>query len=1015
MKRNLSVGVLIVSLAIVNVFAQFEDPGGYFDAALKEVRRRNERFAREEQERLEAERPLRESQNRLQRAVLEKVQAAGGFEAILQSSRWEVDGQWFEAKRRGGYTKSTRPSSMLACPFATFLCMEFKVDKQCDRLEYWWSRNAYLEVSGVKLPFVGKVHNGQLQWLTEIDGSESHWGWDNPERGKVYHVWLVFAGSIPPNSGFISLCEDRSGNSATGYTWDNRKISPPDKNRTYSTITEPQLRGKLLSIKDPIAGIYENASKHSMRLGVYRNDNGQYTVVHLGSNGFSWWKEGEVKASLFPTATQGIFKADWTDEVFYKNTTALVSFNGTTMKALGNELPLENGCEEITFLKTFPTESDMVAAALTGDLSEVFSKFPQWTATNNWYHNESSCESIRANGLIIGPRVTVLFVELQVDADRDFLQFFASKNAYLKVGDVRMPFIGHWTNNERLQININADGSVYKWGWNNPKKGTSYIYNMVFDGKFPLDISPGTYIPVSLEDGVGNVHGYSLRDILISPPGQGRRMSGISEAGLRRKLYNSEDPITGIYEDVGPNCLRLGVFRDDNGRYSVIYLVNGKHRWWQEGEIKATLHPTATRGIFKAEWIDASFLENKTALVTFDGAMMRVVGNEMLLECGEKEMTFLKMWPSEDEIDDVGIGDGNSNTSVSGGTGFALKNGYLITNHHVIDGATDIRVLRNGKNGEEEGKGKVVCVDKKLDLAVIKTAFDNSDPPYSIYQWEVEAGEAVFALGYPLVSTMGKEMKLTTGVVSSTRGFQDSPDLYQISAAVQPGNSGGPLFSERGSALVGVVSAKHLGAENANYAIKSSRLVQFLKLNDLEHAIPSSRALFKKGLNQRVKTLREFVYRLECACGGKRGDDSVRTFWYPNVREPYYAGTIRELVVIRVIMRSDATIVEIGGKGLFNAWLRRETQLSVFGKNAQGAKINLNLKLTKVEGLPNDEPHDEPPMRADLDKMLSFKTFKAYFEPLPANCGIDSIDFLEPHRDPDDGAFIIKGISISAE
>ena len=84
-------------------------------------------------------------------------------------------------------------------------------------------------------------------------------------------------------------------------------------------------------------------------------------------------------------------------------------------------------------------------------------------------------------------------------------------------------------------------------------------------------------------------------------------------------------------------------------------------------------------------------------------------------------------------------------------------------------------------------------------------------------------GMGVFVLGYPLVQSMGTEIKLTTGVVSSRSGFQGDQSQYQISAPVQPGNSGGPLFNDNGE-LIGIVSAKHTEAENVSYGVKLSHL-----------------------------------------------------------------------------------------------------------------------------------------------------------------------------------------------
>jgi S1-C subfamily serine protease len=76
---------------------------------------------------------------------------------------------------------------------------------------------------------------------------------------------------------------------------------------------------------------------------------------------------------------------------------------------------------------------------------------------------------------------------------------------------------------------------------------------------------------------------------------------------------------------------------------------------------------------------------------------------------------------------------------------------------------------------------------------------------------------------------MGDEVKLTNGIISSKSGFQGDVTSYQITAPVQPGNSGGPLFDDKGN-IIGIINAKHVGAENASYAIKASYLMNLIDL-----------------------------------------------------------------------------------------------------------------------------------------------------------------------------------------
>jgi S1-C subfamily serine protease len=66
---------------------------------------------------------------------------------------------------------------------------------------------------------------------------------------------------------------------------------------------------------------------------------------------------------------------------------------------------------------------------------------------------------------------------------------------------------------------------------------------------------------------------------------------------------------------------------------------------------------------------------------------------------------------------------------------------------------------------------------------------------------------------------MGQEIKLTTGIISSNSGSLGDTALFQISAPIQPGNSGGPLFDNYGN-LIGVIGAKHKNADNVGYVIK---------------------------------------------------------------------------------------------------------------------------------------------------------------------------------------------------
>ena len=202
------------------------------------------------------------------------------------------------------------------------------------------------------------------------------------------------------------------------------------------------------------------------------------------------------------------------------------------------------------------------------------------------------------------------------------------------------------------------------------------------------------------------------------------------------------------------------------------------------------------------------------------------------------------------------------------GTGFAIADGYVVTNNHVTKGAKTIRVKGINGDMEKSYKGYVLTSDKEHDLSVIKIVDSDFESfgkiPYTIGKVAVDVGDDIFVLGYPLTSSMGKEVKLTDGIISSSTGYKGDEAMYQISAPVQPGNSGGPLFNEDGD-VIGVVCAKHAEAENANYAIKISYLYSMLDASGCNLVMANNNSVHGKKLSSKVKKIKNYVYLIECS------------------------------------------------------------------------------------------------------------------------------------------------------
>ena len=164
---------------------------------------------------------------------------------------------------------------------------------------------------------------------------------------------------------------------------------------------------------------------------------------------------------------------------------------------------------------------------------------------------------------------------------------------------------------------------------------------------------------------------------------------------------------------------------------------------------------------------------------------------------------------------------------VGNGSGFFItRDGYFVTNHHVIDNAAEIVVLY----GNKTYKAEVVAKSKDKDLALLK--LEGTFKPVCLTEGKVcSVGQTIFAVGFPNILIQGLDAKVTKGIISSSTGIGGDKDLYQMDAAIQPGNSGGPVADETGTivgATVSQVNKRFANVELANYMIKWSVIAAFL-------------------------------------------------------------------------------------------------------------------------------------------------------------------------------------------
>ena len=172
------------------------------------------------------------------------------------------------------------------------------------------------------------------------------------------------------------------------------------------------------------------------------------------------------------------------------------------------------------------------------------------------------------------------------------------------------------------------------------------------------------------------------------------------------------------------------------------------------------------------------------------------------------------------------------------GTGFVVANGRVLTNAHVVQGCARM-TARNAQN--QTVTATLGPIDARRDLAVLSVPA-TFGPPLSFRETPaVRRGDAVVTYGFPLSGLLSSGPTLTSGDISALSGLRDNPMHFQISAPVQPGNSGGPLLDSQGN-IVGVVTSKLNAAkvaqmtggdipQNINFAVKGSEALAFLTEN----------------------------------------------------------------------------------------------------------------------------------------------------------------------------------------
>ena len=198
---------------------------------------------------------------------------------------------------------------------------------------------------------------------------------------------------------------------------------------------------------------------------------------------------------------------------------------------------------------------------------------------------------------------------------------------------------------------------------------------------------------------------------------------------------------------------------------------------------------------------------------------------------GEGEKMFKRVWPEFTTEDDPNL-PGTKGGSASGTGFFVDDEGHIITNYHVIAPCNNKqKIIYNNK----EFNAKLIAKDKQLDLALLKVSVNNKHF-IKITNKPIRKLQSIIAAGYPGGKALSDDLKFTSGIISSLKGLEDNSTQIQIDAALNLGNSGGPIVDSKTGELTAVAVSilRNEIVEGINFGIKVSQVRDFLYANKID-------------------------------------------------------------------------------------------------------------------------------------------------------------------------------------
>lgn len=410
------------------------------------------------------------------------------------------------------------------------------------------------------------------------------------------------------------------------------------------------------------------------------------------------------------------------------------------------------------------------------------------------------------------------------------------------------------------KIFVNADGvDWYEIAYHNLGITDSYFYrrlvssNEVYFGAYiQFDGKTESLLNHASLDPDGNIE-------FINASYKFDQKNSIKEGILNKKYSNGTGKFTGLdgnklffgtrefynsnNEQYATQWGYANLTTDNPESYVILKNRNGlQYLYYEHGTLKENVHLPQT-------YIDT--LMKVYELATNSAMQASNAGRIALAMKNKYEL-------SHKESDAISSPDVGSPHQVFTGTGFFVSDdGYLLTNSHVVAGASQLSIILHG----EEIEASLIEQDKSNDIALLKV--DKSVKGLAIeLKNKTEKGAEIAVFGYPNIGLQGNELKITFGYVNANSGVQGDTRYFQISSPIQPGNPGSPMVNEQG-VVIGMASASlnqsaaveatRTLAQNVNYAVKIAYALPMLINHDVAYNEPiNGRELSKTDLAETI-------------------------------------------------------------------------------------------------------------------------------------------------------------------